>query len=81
MPTRGIAGGEWIEVGDRVGGILATVVAERHPLRGQNPGGDPASLQLPPLHPEIRAYLVAPIASPTHAFGWICLVSNEGAIV
>src|SRR5688572_11113129 len=68
----------WITTGDTVSGILRTVVTERRPVRGDNPGGDPARLQLPPLHPEIHAYLAAPIGSPTHVYGWICLVGNEG---
>ena len=58
--------------------MLGTVVSERRTLRGDNPGGDPARLQLPPRHPEIRAFLAAPIASPAHVYGWICLVGNEG---
>ena len=40
------------------------VVAERRTMRGANPGGDPARLQLPVRHPEIQTYLAAPIASP-----------------
>ena len=54
------------------------MVAGRQTLRGENPGGDPATLQLPARHPEVQAYLAAPLASPTHVYGWICLVGNEG---
>jgi PAS domain S-box-containing protein len=68
----------WIKTGDTVSGILWRVVSERRTLRGDNPGGDPARLQLPLLHPEIQAYLAAPIASPAHVYGWMCLVGNEG---
>ena len=75
--TCGVAA-DWIKTGDAVPGILGTVVAERRTLRGDNPGGDPASLQLPVLHPEVQAFLAAPIASPAHVYGWICLVGNEG---
>ena len=32
----------------------------------------------PPLHPEVQAFLAAPIASPAYVYGWICLVGNEG---
>ena len=32
----------------------------------------------PSLHPEVQAFLAAPIASPAHVYGWICLVGNEG---
>jgi PAS domain S-box-containing protein len=76
--TCGTEAAGWIKPGDDVQGILATALAERRTVRGENPGGDPLTLQLPPLHPEIRAFLVTPIASPGHVFGWICLVINEG---
>ena len=68
----------WIKIGDAVSGILATVVTERRTLRGDNAGGHASSLQLPLLHPEVQAYLVAPIASSAHVYGWMCLVGNEG---
>jgi PAS domain-containing protein len=68
----------WIKVGDAVSGILAKVVAERRTVRIENPDGDPARLQLPLFHPEVRAFLAAPIASPSHVYGWICFVGNEG---
>jgi len=77
--TCGGSGADWIKCGAAVPGILATVVAERRTLCGENPGGDPAGLQLPSLHPEIRAYLAAPIASPSQVYGWICLVGNEAS--
>ncbi|MDP9323837.1 MAG: PAS domain S-box protein, partial [Acidobacteriota bacterium] len=35
-------------------------------------------LRLPALHPEVQSYLAAPVASPAHVYGWICLVGNEG---
>ena len=69
---------DWIEIGEAVPGILGTVVAERRTVRGDNPGGDPASLQLPSLHPEVQTFLAAPIVSPAHVYGWMCLVGNEG---
>jgi PAS domain S-box-containing protein len=70
--------GNWIKTGDAVAGILRTVVAERRTLRGENPGGDPTALQLPLHHPDVRAFLAAPIASQAQVHGWICLVGNEG---
>jgi diguanylate cyclase (GGDEF)-like protein len=78
LVTCGVDAARWIEVGDAVSGILWTVIAERRTLRGDNPSGDPASLKLPLLHPAVQAYLVAPIASPAHVYGWMCLVGNEG---
>jgi PAS domain S-box-containing protein len=69
---------DWIKAGDPVSGIIETVIAERRTLRGDNPGGDPARLQLPWFHPDVQAFLAAPIASPAQVYGWICLVGNEG---
>jgi CheY-like chemotaxis protein/PAS domain-containing protein len=76
--TYGADAAGWIKAGDSVSGILETAVTERRTLRGDNPGGDPARLQLPARHPEVQAFLAAPVASPAHVYGWICLVSNEG---
>jgi two-component system cell cycle sensor histidine kinase/response regulator CckA len=78
LVASGTDAADWIETGRAVPGILGTVVAERRTVRGDNPGGDPASLQLPLLHPEVQAFLAAPIASPAHVHGWLCLVGNEG---
>ena len=78
--THGVDAEEWIKAGDSIPGIFGTVVGERRTLRGDNPGGDPAGLKLPSLHPEARAFLAAPIASLAHVYGWICLVGNEGQI-
>ena len=47
-------------------------------MRGDNSGGEPARLQFPLLHPDVQAFLAAPVASPAHVYGWICLVGNEG---
>ena len=76
--TSGMAAAHWMQTGDSVPGILGTVLARRRTLRGVNPGGDPARLQLPSRHPNVQAFLAAPIASPGHVYGWICLVGNEG---
>jgi PAS domain S-box-containing protein len=75
--TCGTDEADWIKTGDTISGILETVVAERRTLHGENPGGDPARLHLPLLHPEVHAFLAAPIASPAHVYGWICLVGND----
>ena len=76
--TCDVQAADWIQTGDAVTGILATVVIERRSLRGDNPGGDPVKLQLPARHPEVQAFAAAPISSPSHVYGWICLVGNEG---
>ena len=78
VATAGAKAADWTRPGDAVSGILKTVVANGRTVRGDNPGGEPASLQLPALHPDIHAFLAAPVASPAHVYGWICLVGNEG---
>jgi PAS domain S-box-containing protein len=76
--TAGVDATQWIQRGDEAPGILGTVVAKGRTLRGDNPGGEPGQLQLPPLHPEVQAFLTAPIVSPTQIYGWIFLAGNEG---
>ena len=69
---------EWIRTGDIVAGMFATVVADRRTLRGDYRGRDPGTPPFPLGHPEVHAYLAAPIASPATVYGWMCLVGNEG---
>jgi len=78
LVTYGLEPGTWIQAGDPIPGVLQTVVGERRPLRGVNLNGDPEGLRLPALHPQVQAFLVAPVASPAHVHGWLCLVGNEG---
>jgi GAF domain-containing protein len=76
--TCGLDNSSWIKTGDAVHGFFEKVVAGRRALRGDNPSGDPAGLELPAGHPAVHAYLAAPIASAAHVFGWMCFVGNEG---
>jgi PAS domain S-box-containing protein len=80
LVTNGADLGGWTLIGGLPPGVLGTVTLDRQPLRGDNPGGDPVSLGLPAFHPPVHALLVAPIASPAHVYGWICLVGNEGQL-
>jgi PAS domain S-box-containing protein len=76
--TCGTGAASWIQDGEAVSGIFQTVVTGRRTLRGNNPGGDPIRLQLSVFHPEVQAFLAAPIVSPAGVYGWLCLVGNEG---
>jgi PAS domain S-box-containing protein len=78
LVTNGLTAANWIAAGDTVSGVLGEVVDDRRTLRGHNPGGDPTQLHLPRLHPEVRSFLVTPVASPAHVYGWLCIVGNEG---
>ncbi|HXG55772.1 MAG TPA: response regulator [Vicinamibacterales bacterium] len=71
------SGGEvaaWTSPGDPVAGVLRSVVAERRPIWGDNPGGDPATLELPVLHPDVHSYMAVPIVSSTQVHGWLSVV-------
>jgi PAS domain S-box-containing protein len=68
----------WFEAGQPVPGVLRTVVSHGRTLRGETPDGDPTELGLPVAHPPVSSFLIAPISSPAHIYGWICLVGNEG---
>ncbi|MEO8078000.1 MAG: response regulator, partial [Acidobacteriota bacterium] len=76
--TSGIEAGDWIRSGDRVAGILETVVLSRKTWRGDARDPDTAKLGFPARHPEVQAFLAAPVASPGSVYGWICFVGNEG---
>jgi len=67
----------WIAEGDPPPGILATVIADRRAVRGRVVAGEGPQL-FPARHPEVRDFLIAPIASPASVYGWLCLVCNEG---
>jgi PAS domain S-box-containing protein len=72
--------GPWISAGAPAPlGMLNQVMTERRAVNGVNAAGDPVALGLPASHPRIRAYLAAPVASPSHVYGWVCLVRQEGA--
>ncbi len=75
--TYGVDGAAWIKTADSVSGILGTVVAERRAMRGDNRNDGTPRLQLPGPSSDVDAYLAVPIASPTHVYGWMCLVGNE----
>ena len=68
----------WITTGDTASGILAEVMANRRTARGDASEGEALASQFPVGHPEVQSFLAVPITSTLHAYGWICLVGNEG---
>jgi len=68
----------WVAIGDTASGILAEVIANRRTARGDAADGDPLEPLFPAGHPEVQSFLAAPITSAAHAYGWMCLVGNEG---
>jgi PAS domain S-box-containing protein len=76
--TSGADASAWIAEGDALSGLYATVVDERRTVRGRLPSSGPSDRSFPSGHPEVQAFLIAPIASPAHVYGWLSLVGNEG---
>ena len=80
--TRSVTGGTddvpWAPAGEPPPGVIGTALTERRAWRGRNPGGAPAAFGLPAAHPPVHALLVAPLVSPAHVYGWLCLVGNDG---
>jgi PAS domain S-box-containing protein len=70
----------WIKPGDVTSGILAEVIANRRLARGDTTDGEVLAPQFPAGHPQVDSFLAAPITSAAHAYGWMCLVGNEGRI-
>ena len=61
-------------------GPFRLVVDERRALRLGNAGGDPEAIGLPRGYPAMRTLLAAPLVSPTHAYGWICVAQEATAV-
>ena len=60
-------------------GLLGKVCAEHRTMRFNTPDGNPSTVGLPQGYPSMHTCLVAPIVSPSHVYGWICLVDKMGA--
>jgi diguanylate cyclase (GGDEF)-like protein/PAS domain S-box-containing protein len=59
-------------------GPLGPALAERRSVRLANPGGDPARLGFPASYPRMHEVLAAPLVSPSHNYGWVCLAEKRG---
>lgn len=60
-------------------GLFGTVMAERRACRMSSPEAVPLEIGLPSGFPRMRAALIAPVASLTTVYGWICLADKLGA--
>ncbi len=76
--TSGLEGHPWVKEGDELTGVFATTVSECRATRGTVAAGAPGQPFFPAGHPEVEHFVIAPITSPAHVYGWICLVCNEG---
>jgi signal transduction histidine kinase/DNA-binding response OmpR family regulator len=67
----------WTAAAGRPSGVIERVVSGREVVRAVDRDGNPAAIGLPAGHPRVAAYLAAPLASPIHVYGWICLASDR----
>lgn len=57
--------------------ILPGVMENKTARRLSKLPGDPSVVGLPRHFPPVRTFLSAPIASPDHVFGWLCVFEKE----
>ncbi|MES2878040.1 MAG: EAL domain-containing protein [Pseudomonadota bacterium] len=67
-----------LQVPDIDRGALGVTRAQRIPQRMTIGDGDATAAGLPPGYPPMFACLMAPVASLSHAYGWICLADKLG---
>jgi len=78
LVSSGVEGEPWIKQGDALTGIFETVISECRAARGTVTTSEGDGQLFGTGHPEVHDYLIAPITSPAHVYGWMCLVCNEG---
>jgi len=59
--------------------VFREAMEHRRAVRLRNPGGDPTALRLPATLQKFESLLVAPIVSPSRAYGWLCLFHRLGS--
>ena len=78
--SSGVEGEPWIKEGDALTGVFETVILECRAARGTVTASDADRRLFGDGHPDVQEFLIAPITSPAHVYGWICLVCNEGVV-
>lgn len=59
--------------------LLEKIHLHDQAVRLDNLSGSPASVGLPPEHPQVNSFLVVPIATMTRTHGWLCLSNCIGS--
>ena len=59
--------------------VLPDLFSDRHPRRLHSLSGSPEAVGLPSDHPPVHSFLCAPIISPDHVYGWLCLADKIGS--
>jgi signal transduction histidine kinase len=62
----------------RIDDTIQQVLSTGQPVRGQIIGGALAWLGLPAGHAPVGSFLIAPVASPAHVYGWVALADKAG---
>jgi PAS domain S-box-containing protein len=63
---------------DQLYPVLPGVMEDKAARRLSNLPGDPSVVGLPREFPPVHAFISAPIASPDHVYGWLCVTEKEG---
>jgi PAS domain S-box-containing protein len=59
-----------------VQGLIAQAVEEGRTRRGEGAPARPEETGIPPWGPPVSSFLIAPISSPAHRYGWLCLADK-----
>jgi signal transduction histidine kinase len=58
---------------------IRSLAVDRRPVRGRNPDGRPERLHLPTWHPPVHSFMVVPMASSGHVYGFFGVAEKIGA--
>jgi PAS domain S-box-containing protein len=64
---------------DRLYPVLPGAMEDGGSRRLEKLPGDPSVVGLPKDFPAVRTFISAPIASPDHIYGWLCVTEKDGA--
>ena len=64
----------------RIHAVIGGLLSGQQPVRARNTSADPGKFGFPPGFPNFGSLLAAPIASPHHCYGWLCLFHRLGAV-
>jgi len=64
----------------RMHAVMAGLLSGQKPVRARNTSADPGNFGFPKNFPGFGSLLAAPIVSPKHNYGWLCLFHRLGAV-
>ena len=58
---------------------ITPLLQDRRPIRRRNPGGNPATIDLPPWHAPVHSFMLVPMASSSRIYGFFGVAEKVGA--